>query len=289
MNTAHHTKVFSRNYFQHSNKVQSFIKEPTEVKTCCTLLYGRKTNDSCNDQPCNPPKRPKRVEKHRIPTRPTFSDHFTQKFIFPKQKEETLLFKQKPTTTKETFHVTDKQPQKKSKPPLITLIKTQRTHFATEVPQKESDAAIPIKPQRSYKARRVTPISRALEPIAEQHYQEAFQKIKHIIKTVKNEPEISRNCRNKTLLSSLNLFLALSYEGIRHPDGVMEICRNIATKKHPENVPTIREKQREEEKEDICKGKFSAISQLKSGRVEILNARNIPTLLLFNIVYGRSL
>ena len=165
----------------------------------------------------------------------------------------------------------------------------------------ETKSCLPLKPQRSYKGRGVTPISMALQPIQGHHYEEAFKDIKDIIKTIKdNKPQNTMNIENvknkRTVLSSLNLFLALTYEGIRDPTRVVNLCRNKPNGTlYSQNLKIICQDGDgdgdENYVEDNNVGVQTAISQLKCGRKKQkqFNMQNVPTLLLFNLIYGRSL
>ena len=160
---------------------------------------------------------------------------------------------------------------------------------------------VPVKPCRSYKGRGSTLLCRAVQLIKCQLYQEAFQPIKHLIDTVTNEKnnskdfDVHKTSRTRKLLSSLNLFLALSAEGIRDPGEPIDIYKD-APNEIFSLVPQHREKNilsRNSGGEKYLGAAFNlsgpiAISQLKSNKCKYLYIENVPTLLLFNLIFGKE-
>ena len=128
---------------------------------------------------------------------------------------------------------------------------------------------LPEKPRRVYAGRAMTgsTLSEALQTQqpAEQS-ESAVDRIKRLVKTVENTGQEERNnSKNRTLLSALNLFLSLAYESQFDVSWLRTIDPH-SSGRNPTALEQLRGKQR--------------------GSVYL---RNIPTLLLFNLIFGGSL
>ena len=102
----------------------------------------------------------------------------------------------------------------------------------------------------------------------------------------------------KSVLSSLNLFLALIYEKMRNQSKLSTDEKFLLFYQDQYSL-TSSKNQVENNKTKVCmhdKITFlkcdlvpTAFKQLKDGSNGKIYLRNIPTLLLFNLIYGRSL
>ena len=152
----------------------------------------------------------------------------------------------------------------------------------------------PEKPRRAYKGREVTPLSEALQPLHDRHLDLALENIKSVMKAARQN--IKDQNKKRSVLSSLNLFLCLAYERLRDPTFLTPELRS------QDSVLMIQHRAEFEEscnQSDVSrKGVVSpksrrevptAIQQLKGVQEGRLYLRNIPNLLLFNLIHGRSL
>ena len=98
-------------------------------------------------------------------------------------------------------------------------------------------------------------------------------------------------------LSSLNLFLSLVYEKLRDPSFIVDETRS----EEPGCMTLYEHKVSIDHQERVCmhdkiafhecdqRSVPSAYQQLKYGNMKKIYIKNIPTLLLFNFIYGRKL
>ena len=184
------------------------------------------------------------------------------------------------------------EPQRSSSTPgkLTHQLTRKRSNQLVDLPEPQEDFA-PEKPRRVYAGRKVTAsnLSEALQD------ESTLEKIKRLMKTVEQQSREDQN-KKRTVLSALNLFLSLAYERLRDP----AIRRdNIPTK--PPLVLSVTDGA-----DDKSLAKFdvsllgnidppsstripTAVEQLRGKQGGTVYLRNIPTLLLFNLIFGRSL
>ena len=143
---------------------------------------------------------------------------------------------------------------------------------------------VPQRPHRVYKGRGVTPLSEALQPLQDKQFELVLDNVKLRMKTA--QKNINDQNKKRTVLSSLNLFLALAYERLRKPSELSDIkCQDSLLMIAHGDVCC-----REGVEPQPGRGRVpTAVQQLKGGVKGKLYLRNIPTLLLFNLIYGRSL
>ena len=139
-------------------------------------------------------------------------------------------------------------------------------------------------------------LSEALESRGEDQQQEsALEKIKRLMKTAENK---SRNNseddqgKKRTILSALNLFLSLAYERLREPSVVSDDKHSLLMSDSPDD------KFLHHQLDVSWLGNIdphtsnripTALEQLRGSKSGSVYLRNIPTLLLFNLIFGRSL
>lgn len=141
----------------------------------------------------------------------------------------------------------------------------------------------PTIPIRTYKNHGLVQLSKAIKPIQNQHYHEAFKEIKQIIKSVKNSHEFDLpylKGRKRTILSSLNLFQAWAFEGMHNPDKIMVMYDQ--KKKMQRRIRSKEQKEKETEEDETSTNQTFEYSQH-------FNIKNVPNLQLFHMIYGRSL
>ena len=192
--------------------------------------------------------------------------------------------------------ISQRRKKVKSPPPLpkVTKKSNKRVRFGTLVTFEDGGSPVPIrptrrkpprsgklledlprpdflpeKPRRVYTARAMTgsTLSEALktQQPAEQS-ESAVDRIKRLLRTVENTGQEERNnSKNRTLLSALNLFLSLAYESQCDVSWLRTVDPH-SSGRNPTALEQLRGKQR--------------------GSVQL---RNIPTLLLFNLIFGGSL
>ena len=174
-----------------------------------------------------------------------------------------------------------------------------RTNQLVDLAGSQEDFA-PEKPRRVYAGRKVTActLSEALQVRQDQQDESTLEKIKRLMKTVEQQNSHSGQNQNKnrTVLSALNLFLSLAYERLRDPPLLHD---------HFPNKPSLLLSVTDCA-DDKSLAKFdvsllgnidppstmripTAVEQLRGRQSGSVYLRNIPTLLLFNLIFGRSL
>ena len=158
----------------------------------------------------------------------------------------------------------------------------------------EEEDITPEKPRRAYRGREVTPLSEALQPLHDRQSDAALENIKSLMKAARQN--IKDQNKKRSVLSSLNLFLCLAYERLRDPTFLTPELRS------QDSVLMIDHRAEFEKSlnhSDVSRGGVvspksrrevpTAIQQLKGVQEGRLYLRNIPNLLLFNLIHGRSL
>ena len=154
---------------------------------------------------------------------------------------------------------------------------------------------VPEKPRRVYAGRRVTActLSEALQSRQDHPGESALEKIKRLIKTVEQKSDSREDpSKKRTVLSALNLFLSLAYERLRNPT---VLCGKVQTK--PSLLMSLTDCHCADDVSWLT-GNIdpqgsnripTAVEQLRGRQNGSVHLGNIPTLLLFNLIFGRSL
>jgi len=197
-----------------------------------------------------------------------------------------------------------KMTPKYKRKPLINegLDQTYKTTIMTDIDEMKENCILeptPIKPERTYKDREVNELTQALQPLLCHQHQTSLDRIWYLIKVARKTKKDTKIRRQN--LSLLNLFLALVNE---------RLCGDFVTMEEEEKRPFLvlfkdnNKMQHKSGSESDCQTSVcmhnkialhscdkvpTAMRQLREGVFNKIYLRNIPSLLLFNLVYGRSL
>ena len=105
-------------------------------------------------------------------------------------------------------------------------------------------------------------------------------RLRHLIKNLDRKPK--KSSKGRTALSTLNLLLAMVYEKMRNPR--LGICLNQGFLTFSSEKPESDDNPR-----NNSPSPSSAFQQLTQEIRNRICLKNIPTLLLFNLIFGQNL
>ena len=105
-------------------------------------------------------------------------------------------------------------------------------------------------------------------------------RLRHLIKNLDRKPK--KSSKGRTALSTLNLLLAMVYEKMRNPR--LGICLNQGFLTFQSEKPESDDNPR-----NTSPSPCSAFQQLTQEIRNRICLKNIPTLLLFNLIFGQNL
>ena len=153
----------------------------------------------------------------------------------------------------------------------------------------------PSRPHRTYKGREMTPLTLALLPLNYQQLDKIpgclftificsllrfpSDRLRNLIKNLEKTSKKSPKPQRRSTLSTLNLLLALVYEKMRNPALKISLDRGFLT---------LQAQNCQESISNRSSSLPTAFQQLTQGIYNRVCLKNIPTLLLFNLIFGRS-